>query len=146
MDILDQVRCYAWIHCLISTKDENPTIQPHFKEELNQIIEESFLNMGSPVGIINSSATHVNCLFNLNPNKSVQQVIDKIKVIASNFINSKLETQGQTIWEEDFSCISVDSTNYEEVFNFIRDQELRNLREPNTSEFSKLLELHKVAV
>lgn len=144
MENLDQVHCHSWIHSLIATKDESPIIQPYFRDELNQIIEEEFLKMGSSVRIINSSSTHLNCLFNLSPAKSVQQLIDRIKKVSSSFINSKLETQEHSVWEKDFSCLSVDSTNIEEVYTFIRDQDIRNLSEPNKSEFSQLLELHNV--
>lgn len=144
MENLDQVHCHSWIHSLISTKDESPIIQAYFKDELNQIIEEEFLKMGSSVRIINSSSTHLNCLFNLSPAKSVQQLIDQIKKVSSSFINSKLETQEHSVWEKDFNCLSVDSTNIDEVYTFIRDQDIRNLSEPNKSEFSQLLALHKV--
>jgi REP element-mobilizing transposase RayT len=145
MDFEDQVHCHAWIHCLITAKDENPVIQPYFREEVNQIVEDTFIKMGSSVRIINCSSTHLNCLFNLNPEKSVQEIVNQVQKVSADFINAKLETQGQPIWEEDFSCLSVDSTNIEEVFNFIRDQDIRNLTAPDKSEFIQLLELHKVS-
>ncbi|PWH85849.1 transposase [Brumimicrobium oceani] len=144
MDNLDQVHCHAWIHCLISTKDETPSIQLHFKEELHELIQATFSSMGSTVRIINSSPTHLNCLFNLNPSKSVQEIIDKVRDVSSQFINSKTGVDKQSIWEEDFSCISVDATNIEEVYSFIRDQEIRNLQNNNISEFSQFLEVHGV--
>lgn len=146
MDILDQTHIHAWIHCLVTTKDKKQILLPHFRDELNQIVEDTLIEMGCGVHIINSSTQHLNCLYNMSAELSVQQNIDRVREVTSIFVNSKLNTQEQEIWDEAFNCISVDSTNIDEVFTFIRDQELRNLKETDKSELKQLLELHKVSI
>ena len=141
---MDGIYSESWIHCVLITKNELPLIQPHFKEELHQIIEDELLKMGCTLKITNSSSTHLNCLFKLNPNLSLLEIVDQIKRESSRFAHSKLDASEEFDWQDDFSSLSVDASGFEEVFDFIRDQDIRQLKEPFKNEFTQLLALHKI--
>lgn len=146
MNTLDKVHCELWIHCVLTTKNESPIIQPQFKEDLHQIINDEFFKMECSVKIINSSSTHLDCLFKLNPNLSILEIVDHIKRESSRFFKSKLDSSEEFDWQEDFSSLTVDATEIETVFDYIRDQDIRHLKEPFKSEFTQLLELHKINI
>lgn len=127
MENLDHINCNIWIHCLLSTKEDNPIIQTHIKAQLLQLIEEEFLKMNCSVKIVNAAEESLNCLFKMNPEKSVQQIVNQIKIVSSDYISDSLGIEQSEVWEDDFSCFTVDSTGIEQSFDFIKDQDIRQL-------------------
>ncbi len=43
--------------------------------------------LGCPVGIVNGMPDHIHCLFLLNPQKTISEVVKQIKGSRSHFIN-----------------------------------------------------------
>ena len=76
-----------WIHAIWSTKDRLPLLNPEAENQIYYIMKDEFRELACPVKIINGMPDHVHCLFLLNPQKSVAEVIKHIKGNSSHNIN-----------------------------------------------------------
>jgi putative transposase len=76
-----------WIHAIWATKDRAPLIHPSIEQKVLKFIEQQLQQQGCKVEIINGMSDHVHCLFLLNRQKSIAEVIKQIKGSSSHFIN-----------------------------------------------------------
>ncbi len=72
--------------------------------EYEQIIVDymrsKFKELGCPVRIINGMSDHVHCLFLLNPNRSIADVIKNVKGSTSYFVNTILKSEIKFAWQD----------------------------------------------
>ncbi|MCL6259160.1 IS200/IS605 family transposase [Aquiflexum sp. TKW24L] len=76
-----------WIHAIWATKERMPLINSVAEPKIHQFISEQFRESGCPVRIINGMSDHIHCLFLLNPQKSITEVIKQVKGSSSHYIN-----------------------------------------------------------
>jgi putative transposase len=76
-----------WIHAIWSTKERMPLIHSKIEYVLHQYIGAQLREQNCPVRIINGMPDHIHCLFLLNPQKSIAEVIKQIKGSSSHYIN-----------------------------------------------------------
>ncbi|MCZ2100779.1 MAG: IS200/IS605 family transposase [Chitinophagales bacterium] len=76
-----------WTHAIWATKDRYPLILPEIESILYGYITEQFKSLDCPVSIINGMNDHIHCLFLLNPQKSISEIIKQIKGSSSHFLN-----------------------------------------------------------
>lgn len=68
-----------WVHAIWATKKRMPLISADIEKKLHKFISDQLRELGCPVRIINGMPDHVHCLFLLNPQKSIAEVIKQIK-------------------------------------------------------------------
>ncbi|MBU2045774.1 MAG: transposase, partial [Bacteroidetes bacterium] len=78
-----------WIHAIGATKDRQPLISQEIETALHDFIYSQLKELGCPVRIINGMLDHIHCLFLLNPQKSIAEIIKQIKGSSSHFINEQ---------------------------------------------------------
>lgn len=76
-----------WIHAIWATKEHQPLITPNIEKSVHDYTRNQLIEMGCPVRIINGMPDHIHCLFLLNPQKSIADVIKQIKGSTSHFVN-----------------------------------------------------------
>ncbi len=76
-----------WIHAIWGTKNRIPLIQPKIENEIQNFIKNEFINLSCPFRIINTMPEHIHCLFLLNPQKSISEILKQIKGSSSFYIN-----------------------------------------------------------
>jgi len=75
-----------WIHAIGATIERTPLIHQNIEQKVYQFISEHLREQGCPVRIINGMPDHIHCLFLLNPQKSITDVIKQIKGSSSQSI------------------------------------------------------------
>ena len=81
-----------WIHAIWSTKERLPLIQSTVENKIYQFISEQLREQGCPVRIINGMPDHIHCLFLLNPQKSIAEVVKQIKANTQTKIATQLSS------------------------------------------------------
>jgi putative transposase len=78
-----------WIHAIWSTKYRIPFINAQIEKEVYLKIKQEFKSERCVVRIVNGMPDHIHCLFLLNRNKSISQVMKQVKGSTSRYINEK---------------------------------------------------------
>ncbi len=70
-----------WIHAIWATKFRAELIDFSIEKQVYDFIYQELVELGCPVRIINGMPDHIHALFLLNPNKSVADVLSKLKEV-----------------------------------------------------------------
>ena len=85
---------------------------------------------------------HVHCLFLLNPQKSISEVIKQIKGSTSHFINEQNLTKEKFAWQTGYAAYSVSESVTKKVFEYIRSQKQHHSKKTFQQEFDEFLKLY----
>lgn len=105
-----------WIHAIWSTKDRIPLIHSSVENRIHHFISEQLQEHGCPVRIINGMPEHIHCLFLLNPQKSIAEIIKQIKGSSSHFINQNNLIKEKFAWQTGYAAYSVSESVVDKVF------------------------------
>jgi putative transposase len=111
-----------WIHAIWATKERKPLIHKSLEQQVYQYIAKQLREQGCPVRIINGMPDHIHCLFLLNPQKSIAEVIKQIKGSSSHFINQNDLISDKFAWQTGYAAYSISESGVEKVFEYIKKQ------------------------
>lgn len=78
-----------WIHAIWATKERAPLMHRHVENKIYSFISDQLREQSCPTRIVNGMPDHIHCLFLLNPQKSIAEVIKQIKGSSSHYINQQ---------------------------------------------------------
>ena len=131
-----------WVHAVWSTKNRMPLIHQRMEQKLFDFLKEELKKSGCVVSIVNGMPDHVHCLFGINPQKSITDIIKQIKGSSSHYVNSNNLIPEKFIWQRGFGAFGVSHSAVENVYFYIRDQKQHHKKRTFESEFIKFMELH----
>jgi putative transposase len=131
-----------WVHAVWATKNRRPLIHPKIERELFDFMKEELKKMGCMVSIVNGMPDHVHCLFGINPQKSITDIIKQIKGSSSYFVNKNNLIPEKFIWQRGFGVFGVSHSTVDNVYYYIRNQKQHHLKRTFESEYLKFKELH----
>jgi len=131
-----------WVHAVWATKNRRPMIHPKIERELFDFMKEELKKMGCMVSIVNGMPDHVHCLFGINPQKSITDIIKQIKGSSSYFVNKNNLIPEKFIWQRGFGVFGVSHSTVDNVYYYIRNQKQHHLKRTFESEYLKFMELH----
>ena len=108
-----------WIHAIWSTKERLPLISTNIEHKIHQFLSEQLRELGCPVRIINGMSDHIHCLFLLNPQKTIVEIIKQIKGSSSHFINQNNLITDKFAWQTGYAAYSVSESTVEKVYKYI---------------------------
>ena len=85
---------------------------------------------------------HVHCLFLLNPQKSISEVIKQIKGSSSHFINQSNLAIGKFAWQTGYGAFSVSESVVEKVYRYILNQKKHHQKKSFQQEYDAFLKLY----
>jgi len=132
-----------WIHVIWSTKYRLPMITPEIEKILFPFITKQLNDLGCRVKAINGVADHIHCLFMLNPQKPLTEVIKQIKGSSTHFINQRGLMYDRFDWQTGYASFSVSESIVERVFKYICNQKIHHQKLTSEEEFYKFLKLNK---
>jgi putative transposase len=133
-----------WLHAIWATKDRIQLIHQRIEQTVYQYISEQFRELGCPVNVINGMPDHIHCLFLLNPQKTVAEVIKQIKGSSSHFINHDNLISGKFSWQTGYSAYSISESNVEKVIHYIQNQKQHHKKKSFQEEYDEFLRLYKI--
>jgi putative transposase len=128
-----------WIHAIWSTKDRTHLIQSSVEQKVYQFITEQLREQGCPVRIVNGMPDHIHCLFLLNPQKSIAEVIKQVKGSSSHFINQNNLIPEKFAWQTGYASYSVSESIVEKVFQYIKNQKQHHQKKSFQQEYDEFL-------
>lgn len=131
-----------WIHAIWATKGRKPFIIEGVERHLYTFMEKQLREFGCPVRIINGMPDHVHCLFLLNPQKSIAEVIKQLKGSSSHFFNQKDFIPEKFAWQTGYASFSVSESVLEKTFLYIRNQKSHHRKKTFQQEYDDFLELY----
>lgn len=131
-----------WIHAIWATKERMPFIHSNIERKVHEFMSEQFCEQGCPVRIIDGMPDHVHCLFLLNPQKSIAEVIKQIKGSSSHFINHNDLISEKFAWQTGYAGYSVSESVVDKVYQYIRKQKQHHQKKSFQHEFDDFLKLY----
>ncbi len=133
-----------WIHAIWATKERMPILHKNIEQKVNNYISDELIELGCPVSIINGMPDHVHCLFLLNPQKSIADIIKQIKGSSSHFINQNNIINEKFSWQIGYAAYSVSESGVEKVFQYIKNQKEHHKIKPFQKEYEEFIKLYGV--
>jgi len=131
-----------WIHAIWATKERVPMIHENIEHQVRQKITNELRELGCPVRIVNGMPDHIHCLFLLNSQKSIADVIKQIKGGSFHFINQSNLIPEKFAWQTGYAAYSVSESIVEKVFIYIKNQKQHHLKKSAQEEFDEFLKLY----
>ncbi len=85
---------------------------------------------------------HVHCLFLLNPQKTITDVIKQIKGSSSFYINKNNLTTEKFAWQTGFGAFSVSESVLDKTFHYINNQKQHHKNKSSSDELLEFLKLY----
>lgn len=111
-----------WIETIWTTQNCQPLISENINNFVYDYLKTEFIELGCEVKIINGFTDHVHCLFNLNPKRSLDEIIKMVKGASSHKINQNRLTTKAFVWEKGYDATSVGRCEMENKIQNILDQ------------------------
>lgn len=112
------------------------------EQKLFDFLKIELKKMGCLVSIVNGMPDHVHCLFGINPQKSITEIIKQIKGSSSHFVNSNNLINEKFIWQRGFGVFGVSHSAVDNVYYFIQNQKQHHQKQTFETEYIKFMELH----
>ncbi len=100
--------------------------------------------LGCQSRILGGTENHVHCLFSLNPQRSVAEVIKHVKGSSSHFVNFENLVSEKFSWQKGYLAFSVSDANLEQVVERIKRQREYHIGFSFEQEQRELLRQHGV--
>ncbi len=131
-----------WIHAIWATKDRKALISPSIEEKLHQFMVRELEEMGCQVEIINGMPDHVHCLFRLNVQRSISEVIKQVKGSSSHYINQSDLTPQKFAWQTGYAAFSVSESGVEKVIQYIQNQKTHHRKKSFQEEYEEFISVY----
>lgn len=131
-----------WIHAIWATKNRAPFISQNIESKIYDFMSDQLRKTGCPVRIINGMPDHIHCLFLLNPQKSISEVIKQIKGSSSHFINQNNLIPEKFAWQTGYAAYSVSESTMKKVFQYIQNQKKHHYKNTFQEEYNEFLKLY----
>ena len=131
-----------WIHAIWATKGRLPLLHQKNEQKVYTFIAEQLRELGCPVRIINGMPDHIHCLFLLNKQKSIADVIKQIKGSSSHYINKNDIIPDKFSWQTGYAAYSVSESVVEKVFQYIKTQKEHHQKKTYQQEYEEFLKLY----
>jgi putative transposase len=132
----------VWIHAIWATKNRMPLINLWIEQKVYSFIATQLREQGCLVKIINGMPDHIHCLFLLNAQKSIVDIIKQIKGSSSHFINQDDLIAQKFAWQTGYASFSVSESSIEKVYEYIKNQKMHHQGRNFTQEYEALLKLY----
>ncbi len=131
-----------WIQAVWSTKNREPFLHYSIEPTIHKYLSQQLIDSGCPVRIVNGMPDHIHCLFLLNPQKSVAEVIKQIKGSSSFYINKQNFIPTTFAWQAGYAAFSVSESMLDKVFFYIKNQKEHHLKRSFPQEYEEFLNLN----
>tara|TARA_R110000823_G_scaffold295431_4_gene415161 strand:+ start:402823 stop:403329 length:507 start_codon:yes stop_codon:yes gene_type:complete len=128
-----------WIHAIWATKERAPLLKQNIEQKVYQFISTQLREQGCPVRIINGMPDHIHCLFLLNPQKSVAEIVKQVKGSSSHFVNQNNLISEKFSWQTGYAAYSVSESVVEKVFLYIKNQKEHHQKKSFQQEYDEFL-------
>jgi putative transposase len=132
----------VWIHAIWSTKGREPLILSKIETAVYKYMQQQFEELGCNCRIVNGMPDHVHCLFLLNSQKSIAEVLKQVKGSTSHYINEQNWIAAKFAWQTGYAAYSVSESQMEKVTAYIMNQKQHHNKHSFAKEYEDFLKLY----
>ena len=130
-----------WIHGVWTAKYRQPLIAHSIENKVYNFLSHQLQELGCKVKIINGMPDHIHCLFLLNSQKSIAEVMKQVKGSSTHFINENNLIDDKFAWQTGYAAFSVSESIIDRVYNYIKNQKQHHLKKSAQEEYEEYLRL-----
>ncbi|MCP4659527.1 MAG: IS200/IS605 family transposase [bacterium] len=129
-------------HVIIRTRDEEPLITAHRRDELYRYVHGIVRNHKSRALRIGGMGDHLHLLLGIHPETAVADMLRLIKANSSKWLNERGDRRGWFGWKPGYAAFTVSPTQVPKVQRFIMSQEEVHRRMSFGHEYRRIIEKH----
>ncbi len=135
----------SYYHCVFSTKERRPLIQPALQERLWPFLGGIARHNQMKAIEIGGISDHVHMLLSLPPTLSIAKALQLIKGGSSKWLHDTFPQYGVFAWQNKYAGFSVSMSQLDRTINYIRNQPEHHRKMSFQEEFLALLKKHRIA-
>ena len=128
-----------YIQLVFSPKHRERLLFEYIRPRIFEYLSGITTNLGHKSIIINGVDDHVHIFMGLNPKISVSDTVKELKRSSSTLINEKKLLPGKFEWQEGYGGFSYSHSQIENVYNYIKNQEIHHQKRTFRDEYSEFL-------
>ena len=132
------------IRVVFTVKGRANLIDKKWRSDLHKYISGIITSKGQKSIIVNGVGDHIHCFIGLKPSMCLSDLIRDVKNNSSKFINENHLVKGKFQWQEGFGAFSYATSQVENVYNYILNQEEHHKKSTFKKEYIDLLETFEV--
>ena len=134
----------SYFHCVFSTKERRPFIQPRLRERLWPFLGGIARQNKMTALEIGGMEDHVHLLLSLPATISVSKAMQLLKGGSSKWVHETFPEQWSFGWQEEYGAFTVSVSQLDKIVAYIRAQPEHHRKMTFQEEFLMLLKKHKV--
>jgi len=135
-----------WLHIVFSTHRREPMITPKLEPFIFRHIRHMLIESGCYPLAINGMPDHIHLLIQMNPNKSIAEIVKQVKGTSSHTINRSKIIKDQFAWQTGYGVFSVSESQLEKVRIYIFNQKKHHTKISFSDEIEKFTTITNYAI
>ncbi|MFA6150067.1 MAG: IS200/IS605 family transposase [Chitinophagaceae bacterium] len=131
-----------WVHAIWSTKNREHLIDFGIEKKLYDFLFSELSSLNCSALAINGMPDHIHCLFLLDNQKSIADVVKQLKGSSAHYINSNDMTMEKFSWQKGYAAFSVSESIVPKVKAYINNQKAHHGAKAYPEELSDFLKLN----
>ncbi|MBA4409184.1 MAG: transposase [Odoribacter sp.] len=127
------------VQTVFAVKGRNNILASNFRTQLFEYIAGILRNTKQFPLAINGFKDHVHIFFELNPDTSLSDVLEKVKSNSSKWINTNRFVMGRFEWQRGFSGFTYSKSQRNNVIQYIMNQENHHQVQTFKEEYLRML-------
>ncbi|MDP3642492.1 MAG: IS200/IS605 family transposase [Bacteroidota bacterium] len=127
------------VQTVFAVKGRNNILASNFRTQLFEYIAGILRNSKQYPLAINGFKDHVHIFFELNPDTSLSDVLEKVKSNSSKWINTNRFVMGRFEWQRGFSGFTYSKSQRKNVIQYIMNQENHHQVQTFKEEYLRML-------
>ena len=132
------------IHAIFSVKGRENILPSKIRPEIFKYISGILNNLGQYSLAVNGYQDHVHIFFEMQPAKSLSDIVRVVKANSSKWINENKMIKGKFSWQEGYGGFSYSRSQRNNVIQYIMNQAAHHEKITFRSEYLKLLKLFEI--
>jgi len=129
----------VYIQLIFAVKGRRSLLKKEFRQEFFKVMASMIQDLGHKSIIVSGVADHVYCLVGLNPDKTISDLVEKLKTSSNHFLKDKKWSDGRFSWQRGYGAFSYSRSHMDRVYQYILNQEVHHQKMIFKEEYMSLL-------
>lgn len=128
-----------YLHLVFAVKNRNALILPHWKNRVYAYIAQALRDGDHYPIIIGGMPDHVHILLGYSGKEALPDMVRRVKVGCTKFINEQRITPFKFEWQKGYGCFSYSHSHLPQVIKYIENQEQHHSKQSVVAEMKRML-------
>lgn len=133
-----------YIQIVFAVKYRRALLDKAWRDQVFAVMGNIINEKGCKNLIVNGVEDHVHCFLSLKPIVSISELTKAIKARSSKYINDHGLVPQRFEWQRGFGAFSYRQSDMDQIFNYVKNQEIHHQKIRFTEEYLELLKEFEV--